>query len=267
MPKNTLDDVYNSNNRRIGPSGYSGEGIGIKDHRVRLSPKPLAAEQILGPRENSNILYPLYSTAGLLFPYTPTISETTTVNYDMHDIVHSNQPIASYKNGGPKELQVSGLFTAQNDRESRYALAAIHYLRTVTKMFFGVGGSAADKRGTPPPVLMFNGYGTGIFHNLPVIVTSVVLEYPPDVDYVEVNMNTAIRTTKSAAMEIDGMETEEISTTTVEVFNGNENITAWVPSKFNISITLNVQNTPQRLRRFDLDDFRTGNLVKRGGWI
>lgn len=256
-----FNNFFNKSQSDRGPSGF-GDTAGIKDRRVRLSPKPGAVNQILGQDVPSNILQPLFQTAGMMFPYTPLINEITNVNYEMHELVHSNQPIASFKNVGAKELQVSGAFTAQNDQESRYCLAVIHYLRSVTKMFFGVGGFAADKRGTPPPILLLNAYGTAMFHNLPVIVTTVTVEYPQDIDYVEV---TATRSEQEVLRD-DALRNPN-SNAFVKKILPDTDYSAWIPTKFNIAITLNVQNTPTRLRRFDLDDFRTGNLIKKGGWI
>lgn len=261
LPDRTFNNFFGDKSSSPNPSGVK---PGIKDRRVRLSPKPGAVNAILGEDVPSNILQPLFQTSGLMFPYTPIIQETTTVNYEMHDLVHSNQPIASFKNVGAKELQISGAFTAQNDVESRYCLAVIHYLRTVTKMYFGIGGDAASKRGTPPPILLLNGYGTALFHNLPVIVTTVNIEYPQDVDYVEVTPIKKIRRV-DRTQEINFDELEEIKIDTSSP--GATGASAWIPTKFNIAMTLSVQNTPSRLRRFDLDDFRTGNLIKRGGWI
>lgn len=271
--KRSINEFFQTNQSTAKPAGYGSKtvtGHGINDRRARLSPKPLAFTQVLGPKERQNILFPLYHTNGLMFPYTPNITESTSVNYEMTELTHSNQPIASFKNGGPKELQVTGMFTAQNDEEAQYCFAAIHYIRTVTKMFFGVGGQAAEKRGTPPPILMFNAYGTGMFHNLPVIVTSAAIEYPMDVDYVEVNVNTTYLATTSASVQTQGQPNNSAtseSRTNAVVIPGRKEVSAWVPSKFNIALTLNVQNTPNRLKKFDLDEFRQGALIKNGGWI
>lgn len=248
--------------RRNAPAGDHG----FSDRRVRLSAKPGAKRLIYGPNNPSNILNPLYSTGGLLFPYTPTINDTATVNYEHYDPVHTNQPFAAFKSVAPKDITIIGTFTAMNQDEATYSLAAIHFLRTVTKMYFGLGSEGVDNvfqtfssdavraRGTPPPVLLLNGYGTALYHNVPVIVTTYNVELPQDVDYVQVD-------TTQQGKQVFDPEAE-----TLQVFS--RDISAWVPTRFIVSVTVQVQNTPDRLRRhFNLNDFRTGRLIKRGGWI
>ena len=236
-------------------SGQEGGG-GFKDRRARLSAKPAARTQVYGDNIPSNILSPIWETGGLMWPYTPIITDTVAVNYESYDPVHTNQPYMAFRSVGAKEIMCSGMFTSQNQQEAEYCMATIHFLRTITKMFFGLGSeysdrsrAAIDARGTPPPVLLFNAHGTAMFHNVPVIVTSYSIELPQDVDYVEVKNKRIINVTDAEDLEFN----EAIS---------------WVPSKFNVTVNMTVQNSPNRLRRnFNLNDFRTGNLIKRGGWI
>ena len=237
-----------------------------KDRRVRLSSKPLVKELIYGPNISSNILQPLYDSGGLLWPYTPTITDQATVQYDHYEPVHTNQPFAAFKSVAAKQIIVSGTFTAMNQAEARYCIAAIHFLRTITKMFFGVGGedrTAIDLRGTPPPILLFNAYGTAMFHNVPVIVTTYVVELAQDVDYVEVELDSGV----GSSFVTTGFDENGFISAGSGFISSNDS-SAWVPSKFNVSVTLEVQNTPDRLRRnFNLNDFRTGKLIKKGGWV
>lgn len=220
------------------PSVSVSGNLDIRDRRARLSPKPASITRVLGQKGEDNILSPLIDTNGLLWPYTPVITDSNSVNYTEFDMVHSNQPMVAYKNNALKEIQISGTFTAQNESEARYCLAVIHFLRTVTKMYFGASGnnSATQLRGTPPPVLLFNAYGTALYHNVPVLVRQFSVEFPNDVDYVEV------------PSPVDGTS-------------------AWVPAEFLVITQLIVQNSPKRLRQFNLDSFRKGDLIKKGGWL
>lgn len=229
----------------------AGNQDNIRDRRARISAKPGARDLIYGPNNNNNILKPLWESGGLLFPYTPMINDSATVNYETYDPVHTNQPFAAFKSVAVKEITIIGTFTTMNQQEARQNLANIHFLRTVTKMYFGI---KSKLRGTPPPILLFNAYGTAIFHNVPVIITNYNIELPIDVDYVNIKSD--------AGLEINSREeNDEVSLTFGD-------ITAWIPTRFNITLTMQVQNTPDRLRReFDLDAFRTGKLIKRGGWI
>lgn len=258
------------------------EGGGFSDRRARISAKPGAVSTVYGPRESINLLQPLYETGGLLFPYTPNINDSATVQYDHYDPIHTNQPFAAFKSVAVKEITVIGAFTAMNQNEARYCLAAIHFLRTVTKMFFGVGGidqDAVNLRGTPPPILLFNAYGTAIYHNVPVIITTYNVEFPQDLDYVQVVLDDRIGSEgrdifnnpgeRNPITNPNGINTsllegpKKIGERTV-----SGEISAWIPTKFTVSVTMQVQNTPNRLRRnFNLNDFRTGKLVKKGGWV
>lgn len=179
--------------------------------------------------QTGNILTPLAQTDGLVFPYTPIIGFNQAVNYNSYDPVHSNQEILAYTRTPAPQLTCSGEFTVQNGQEAQYALACVHFLRTITKMNFGTNDSLA---GTPPPVLLFSAYGEYMFNDLPVIIQAFDIQFDNSVDYVRV-----------------------------------PNTDTYVPSKFNISLVMIVQNTPERLRRFNLQQFRNGDLVKRGGWI
>jgi len=259
--------------------GQGGDG-GFSDRRARISAKPDAVPIIYGEKNPNNLLFPLYETGGLLFPYTPNINDSATVQYDYYDPIHTNQPFAAFKSVAAKEITVIGPFTAQNQEEARYCVAAIHFLRTVTKMFFGLGGldqDAVNLRGTPPPILLFNAYGTAIYHNVPVIITTYNVEFPQDTDYVQVLFDGNVGSER-AIFNNPGQFDEfnnprGINTSLLEgprqiVQTKTGEISAWVPTKFTVSITMTVQNTPDRLRRsFNLNDFRTGKLVKKGGWV
>lgn len=179
--------------------------------------------------ETNNILYPLSSTDGLVFPYTPIIGLNQSVNYNSYDPVHSNQEILAYTRTAAPQITCSGEFTVQNSQEASYAIACIHFLRTVTKMDFGLN---SPNTGTPPPVLIFSAYGEYMFNEVPVIIQGFDIQFENGVDYVRIpNSNT------------------------------------YVPTNFTISIVMIVQNPPQRLRQFNSKEFRNGDLVKRGGWL
>lgn len=253
--------------------GQGGAGS-FRDRRARLSAKGSidARKLIYGENGPGNILRPLWETGGLLWPYTPIINDTTSVQYDSYDPVHTNQPFMAFKSVAAKEIMCSGQFTAMNQQEATYCLAVIHFVRTITKMYFGIGGddsAAKDLRGTPPPVLLFNAHGTAMFHNVPVIVTSYTVEFPQDVDYVELETDPINRIKKEKLNRLDNSIDVTSNRDIGNIFYRNtEGITAWIPTQFTLTVNMTVQNTPNRLRRnFNLNDFRTGKLIKKGGWI
>jgi hypothetical protein len=120
-----------------------------------------------------------------------------------------------------------GDFLIENALEGEYWLAAVHYLRSVTKMAYG----NTSNQGSPPPVVRLNGYGDYVFKNVPVVVQQFTVELPSDVDYIQVG---------AAA-------------------NG-----AWVPTKSSISAMLTPIYSRRDVSRFNLDAFVRGDYVFNG---
>ena len=79
-------------------------------------------------------------------------------------------------------MSIIGNFPVQNSKDGEYWLAALHFLRSVSKMFYGPG----EAQGNPPQVLRLNGYGQHIFKDVPVIVEQVTVELRESVDYISV---------------------------------------------------------------------------------
>jgi hypothetical protein len=221
--------------------------------RVRLRPKPVAVGEIIG---GSPLLAILKETGGMVWPYQPMITYNQEVEYQSVEMVHTNQELYAYKRTPAVKLTVEGEWTVQNQKEGKYALACLHFLRTVTKMYFGQGANI----GTPPPVLLFDAYGQYMFNRLPVIVTAFTPTLPKDVDYVPINVDVEnltqwnIKTKNPLQGPVNGTSKDGY---------------VWLPAVFSITVTLTVQNTPSRLRQFNLNDFRNGTLLKNpnGGWI
>lgn len=236
--KKLADATTNSNN-----------AVSADSRRVRLRPKPAAMTAIVG---NSSILNPLKSTNGMVWPYQPSISYSQEVNYQDVSMTHTNQEFYAYTRTNAVKLTCEGEFSVQNQTEGLYTLACLHFLRTVTKMYFGQGSNL----GTPPPVLFFDAFGEYMFNQLPVIVTGFTANMPKDVDYVPIDLSNLGNTINP-----------NVLTELVQGSTSNNAGQVWLPALFNISVNLTVQNTPAKLRTFNLDEFRSGSLLKGGGWI
>lgn len=150
------------------------------DWRVKLSLAPNAG--LFYQSSNPGIQWPLQTTNGVVFPYTPTVNVTHTANYESVNLTHSNYTNYFYRNSSVQPISISGEFTVQNVNEGLYLLAVIEFLRSCTKMFFG----ADQLAGNPPPVLNLNGYGANYLPNVPVVVESFQHSMPPDVDYINI---------------------------------------------------------------------------------
>lgn len=230
------------------------------DFRARLQPKgfnPMAAsDDTLGPNpggfNNSNLLAPLWSTGGVLFPYTPSISSGYSVEYDPTAFIHSIYGYNAYIRSYPKPISLDAEFTAQTEREALYLLAVIHFFRTVTKSYFGT--HPYEKAGTPPPTLIFNYLGDYQFNNVPVIVKDFDYVYEANVDYVAV---------KTAATQDTSYQSAESRRFSLPAASSDGY--TYVPTHMTVRLSLDTQYIPIQLRNeFDLDKFRAGKLMNKG---
>lgn len=205
------------------------------DWRVKLSlPSQFAADKLLAP---------LADNSGLVFPYTPTIILGHSANYNSLQPVHTNYPFQIYENSSVQEIVITGDFTVENAADGRYWIAAIHYLRSVTKMFYGNG----DNSGQPPPRVKLNGYGDYVFNNVPCVVTNFTVDLPSDVDYISVPMNV------TAPLDGDNRPGSE-----------GQGV-AWVPSSSLITVTLQPAYSRSSVSKFNLNDFVNGSYITKGG--
>lgn len=189
------------------------------DWRVRLSLPPL------GYFTDSTLLKPLIETNNsMIFPYTPNIFITHSARYSTLSPVHSNYPFHIYEGSQVDQFTITGQFTVENSREAEYWIAAVHYLKSITKMAYGQSSNA----GAPPPVVKLNGYGDYVFNNVPVVIQSFNVTMPPEVDYIQTPIG----------------------------FNGS-----WAPTNSEISIALVPQYSRDKVNRFSLDTFVSGGYI------
>lgn len=159
------------------------------DWRARLS---LPSGSIWG----SDLFTPLKSAGGLIFPYTPTITINHQANYQEQPITHQNYQFVAYQYSKVSDIQIVGDFIVENAEQAQYWLSAVHFLRSVTKMYTGEDTATA---GNPPPIVLFNAYGDYVFKNIPVVVKGFNLTLPKEVDYITTNMKTPPRPRTAAA--------------------------------------------------------------------
>jgi hypothetical protein len=220
-----------------------------QDFRARLQPKSSAAAlDILGERHTGNLLYPLYSTNGVLFPYTPAVSTGNVAEYDPSAFIHTNYGYSSYIRSYPKPISISAEFTAQTNDEALYLLAVLHFFRAVTKSYFGV--NPYNKAGTPPPTLLFNYLGQHQFNKVPVLVKSFDYTYEANIDYVPVYTGSSVDYSSNIGVTLPTTDSDGYS---------------YVPTHLSISLELDTQYIPIKLRdEFNLDKFRAGKLYNKG---
>lgn len=214
-------------------------------------------------------LYPIIKTGGLVFPYAPTISESRAVNYSKTgDIVHSNEAYWTFQSAENVQISISNaVFTADTLENARYMMAAIHFFRTYTLMDFGSGRS-----GRPPSPMWLSAYGKYGFRKVPVLLKNVEIPWDTqDVDLVGVPNfeNTGYGQASTTPANIGGRDVRIFQTMARSSDQQNQPTQAytaedftWLPMKLSIpSIQLVVQHSAQYWKTFSLDDFRSGSML------
>lgn len=198
-----------------------------KDWRVKIAHEMIYKERVFEP---------LVGTGGMVFPYLPTITMTHTANYEPISPAHTNYPIMAYKNSQVDDITIQGQFTVQSKEEAQYWLAMMHFLRTVTKMYFGQGPNL----GNPPPICTLNGYGDFVYNKVPVVVKTFSINLDKDVDYISV----------------------QISPTGVRAGSGREGANvSYVPTMSNVTVTVAPVYSRDKMKSFNLTEFSKGSLV------
>tara|TARA_R110000822_G_scaffold5447_2_gene23276 strand:+ start:81 stop:998 length:918 start_codon:yes stop_codon:yes gene_type:complete len=164
------------------PGGNNG------DWRVRISVSPSA--KILY-RAGGDVMYPLLTTDGVIFPHLPTLQISNSAKYNSTQLTHNNYTNYFYQSSEASAISISGEFSAQTSTEADYVLATIHFFRSSTKMFFGDSG---EFQGSPPPIVYLDGYGKYYLPHVPCLVTNFSHTMTPDVDYIAANNGQRIPT-------------------------------------------------------------------------
>lgn len=172
------DEIVVTANPKRPPAAQAQWGP-AKDLRAKLR---VPAEYITPGTPSAGPSDIIYKNAGILFPYTPTISVDNKAEYSQQTPVHSNFAQYFYKNSSVGPISVTAKFTVQNEFEGAVLLGTIHLLRSLTKMRFGDDPYA----GSPPPVCRFDGYGDYMLYNVPVAVSNWRHEIPEGVDFITV---------------------------------------------------------------------------------
>ena len=189
----------------------------------------------------------LRPTNGIVFPFTPVITSTQSVDYAASGLLHSNHHQQSYSMTMNPEFIIQSTFASQTPDEARYLAGVIHFLRVVSKMHFGPDDPDS---GTPPPVLEFSAYGITNFNRVPVLVSSYSTNFTSDTDMVEVDLTAFGDDVRTGF----GDETRFVERSGV----------VHLPAEMEITITLAVHYSPRQQRRFTMRDFASGRLYEEG---
>lgn len=235
--------------------------------------------------DRSPILQPLINAGGLIFPYTPTISINSSATYNEIPVTHQNYQFQAYQSSRVSDIQITGEFNVEDAVQAKYWIAAVHFLRSVTKMFTG----DTAFQGNPPPILNFSAYGDHVFRNVPVVVKSFSMTLPKDVQYISTNvaaggggLSDISQTANvlalgagavglgSAARSLGQVGAVAGAASTLSnLFSGTAGAQgvprdSHVPVKSDLTITIMPIYSKEAVRQFSLQKFVNGDYVSRG---
>ena len=199
------------------------------DTRARLALSP-GSGNILYRDPSNELLRPLTTTDGVVWPYTPSINVGYSAAYTGNQVVHNNYASQSYGQSMIEQITCAGQFTANTPAEAEYLLSVLHFLKSATKSFFGQD----TNRGTPPPVLRFSAHGPYMFNSVPVVISNTTQDFEQTVDYIN-----------------------------AKVASGDNGVdsTTRVPSSITINVTLLPVISRQRQTEFGLEKYARGELI------
>jgi len=214
-----------------------------QDWRVRLHLPTSIASFARSP-----ILQPLYdSSNSMIFPTTPTVMVSHSANYNSMSPTHSNYAHPIYQNSTVDDMNITCDFPVENEADGRYWIATVHFLRSVTKMFYG----NSSNLGAPPPLVHLSGYGDFVFNRVPCVIKMFTLELPEKVDYIQVPI--------SVSAEL--AQTPELAR--INVPGGF----SYVPTLSRLTISLSPAYSRDTTRRFSLDTYVQGGYIGKGQGI
>jgi hypothetical protein len=242
-------------------------GAGENDWRIRVSINP-SAKILYYAETNPGILKILKSTDGVIFPYVPSLTVSHAANYGSVPLTHANYANYFYESSSVSAISINADFTVQDQNEAQYMLAAVYFFRACTKMFFG---DSKQFGGSPPPIVYLDGYGAHYLPHVPCVVTSFSHTMPPDVDYMEAQVQSVSAantpetapTTGAYGFKFGGAagNTSSGSTVTQVV----ETARTRVPTVSTFSLTLQPIYSRDAQRSFDYAAFARGDLISKAG--
>lgn len=204
-------------NTSVSQAGYEQSGP-EPDWRVSLKvPGEIAGSSILAPLVNR-------TSSRMVFPFNPVIFFQQSANYSTIQPTHTNYAFHAYQGSTVNDITITGEFFVENASEAEYWIAAVHFLRTMTKSFYGRSANL----GNPPLMSRLNGYGKHVLNDVPVVITNFTVDLPSDVDYIPCSV-------------------------------GNEK--NYVPTQSTITVTVSPNYARASHSRFSLEDFANGSFV------
>lgn len=172
--------------------------LASRTHKIRIALPPQAGNIFYNDQSN-DLLAPLRTTYGFLFPIQPAVNMGYEAKYQELAPTHSNFPYQMYQHSGIKNITLSGDFLVRSQYDAQYVNAGIHFLKSLTRMFNYRDG---DYAGAPPHVVRLHGMGFTAFDNLPCVVTDFTIAYPDSVDHITFQVNKPVFGFETARMPV-----------------------------------------------------------------
>ena len=206
----------------------------------------------------NDVLWPLASEGGVIFPLTPSIIIQHAASYNAMSLTHSNYPFYAYGHSEVPSFTVTGEFPVQNFEDAQYWVAMLHFFRSVTKMFFGGANDAL--KGNPPPILQLNGYGSYVFNNVPVVVTNFNVDMRADVDYICTTQNPRVG---SGSVNLSALYND----LNPGVISNPDRNNTWAPALSTVTLQLQPVYSRESIKKFNMRDFVNGRLNGRSNEV
>lgn len=248
----------------------SGERASSRIEQVAARLVPFDMSGLGGP------LAPIAATGGLVFQYSPSISESIEVTYNsVGSLVHSNENYNVWSGTQNRKIGLGEVvFTADTEENAAYMIATIQFFRVFSLSDFGRG-----KTGRPPSPMWFSAYGRMMYEQVPVLLKGATLEFSNTVDYVRVPTagfarSSTVATATGATSVRGGALGPSIPSFVTDLQNSTNGLVqrssessdfVWVPAKLSVSgISLIVQHTPNYWKgTFSLEEFKSGGMLEK----
>ena len=204
----------------------------------------------------------------VIFETTPSFTESGSVEYSSVQPVHMPGSVQTYKYTHARTFSITARLISRNSNDALRNMKYLQTLRSWRYPFFGQSGTnikqsptnksnnainrirnsissganGTELLGAPPEVLFLYAYSTAAndardltngnnvnINRVPVVLTSLNITYPDDVEYIPVDTKI-------------------------------NNKTEPFPIRMEVSITLTESHSPVEFERFDLMAYKTGNL-------
>jgi len=248
--------VAGQSRRALGTNAGSPSSTG--DWAVKLTLPTATYSQLMA--DSPVMTDTMMADNGMRFPTTPFINLQHTAAYDSRAVLHNNYPYYAYQNSQVQQITISGDFPVQDQASGRRWISTVHFLRTITKMYYG----GELNKGNPPPIARLNGYGDHVFSNVPCVVMDFTVEFRQNVDYISIYNDPEDLTGISPGERMARFGPSQF-TESQPAQARQSGIVNKVPTDSLITVTvMPVYSRNKISNQFDLKSFANGSLAKDG---